>query len=269
MPNYVIFSDLDGTLLDHNTYSFDAAKQALELIEHREIPLILCTSKTRGEIEYYRGLLNNKHPFISENGGGIFIPEGYFPSDIHYDNQVDGYKVIEIGTPREELVACLKAVANETGIEIKGFSQMTSMDIAKLTNLEEDMAKLAKKRDYSEPFLINNENTATIVNEINLKGYKHTKGGRFHHILGGNNKGKAVEFLSGIYRSQMSDIKTVGIGDSLNDLAMLEVVDIPILVQKPNGSYDKEIKLPTLTYADGIGPAGWNDSLLKLFMNYG
>ena len=75
MPNFVIFSDLDGTLLDHNTYSFDAAKQALESIEDKEIPLILCTSKTRGEIEYYRELINNKHPFISENGGGIYIPD--------------------------------------------------------------------------------------------------------------------------------------------------------------------------------------------------
>lgn len=270
MPNFVIFSDLDGTLLDHHTYSFDAAKEALELIESKEIPLILCTSKTRGEIEYYRNLLNNEHPFISENGGGIFIPGDYFSREFNYDKQIDGYKVIEIGTPREDLVECLKSIEDDTGVEIKGFSQMTSSEITNLTGLNEDMAKLALERDYSEPFIIEDENgnSATIKQEINLKGYSHTRGGRFHHILGGNDKGKAVEILTNIYKSNMSDIKTLGIGDSLNDLPMLEAVDIPILVQKPDGSFEENISTSNLTYSTGAGPAGWNSSILKLFMNF-
>lgn len=270
MPNLVIFSDLDGTLLDHNTYSFIAATQALELIETNAIPLILCTSKTRGEIQHYRDLLNNKHPFISENGGGIFIPEDYFSIEFNYDREIDGYKVIEIGSPRGKLIACLQEISSETDITIKGFSQMTPDEIAELTGLENDMAKLAMERDYSEPFVISDDerNTATIDNKIRLKGYEHTRGGRFHHILGGNDKGKAVEILTNIFKSQLGNIKTVGIGDSLNDLPMLEVVDRPILVQKVDGSYDKGIKLANLTYADGIGPSGWNNSILKLFMNF-
>lgn len=268
MPNYVIFSDLDGTLLDHNTYSFNAAREALELVETKGIPLVLCTSKTRGEIEYYRNLLNNDHPFISENGGGIFILKDYFQIEFNYDRLVDGYKVIEIGTTREKLTACLKSIEDETGVKINGFSQMTSTEIAQLTGLEEDMAKLAMERDYSEPFIISDVNSATINNEIRLKGYEHTRGGRFHHILGGNDKGKAVGILTNIYKSNMSNIKTVGIGDSLNDLPMLKAVDIPILVQKPDGSYDKDINLPNLTFAEGIGPSGWNSSILKLFMNF-
>ena len=268
MPRIVIFSDLDGTLLDHSTYSFQDASEALKFIMTKDIPLVLCTSKARGEIQYYRNLLDNEHPFISENGGGIFIPSNYFSKDFNYDLEIDGYKVIELGTQRHILIDTLKSIADETGASIKGFSDMTTGEIAELTGLEDGMAKLAEARDYSEPFVIKDEdkNTATIEEKINLKGYRYTRGGRFHHILGGNDKGKAVEILAKIYKSEFGDIETVGVGDSLNDLPMLEAVDIPILVKKQNGEYDPEIRLSNLNYADGIGPAGWNSSILKLFM---
>jgi len=73
----VIFTDLDGTLLDHCTYSYKEAEKALESIRRKNIPLIVCSSKTREEIEIYRKKLLNNGPFISENGGAIFIPEQY------------------------------------------------------------------------------------------------------------------------------------------------------------------------------------------------
>jgi len=79
----IIFTDLDGILLDYSTYSFEQAKPALQLVAQSDIPLVICSSKTRKEIEYYRKKLDNNHPFISENGGGIFIPKGYFPSIFH------------------------------------------------------------------------------------------------------------------------------------------------------------------------------------------
>jgi len=78
MKKIIIFTDLDGTLLDNSSYSFEAALPALQLIKEKNIPLIICSSKTRKEIEHYRKKLYNLHPFISENGGGIFIPKGYF-----------------------------------------------------------------------------------------------------------------------------------------------------------------------------------------------
>src|SRR4030067_130990 len=94
----IIFTDLDGTLLHPRTYSYDEAKPALELIRKRHIPLVLCSSKTWAEIEAYRKRLDNRHPFIVENGGGIFIPEGYFPFPVDGEAR-NGYRVIHLGTP--------------------------------------------------------------------------------------------------------------------------------------------------------------------------
>jgi HAD superfamily hydrolase (TIGR01484 family) len=82
MKKLIIFTDLDGTLLDYSTYSFEPALPALQLLKERDIPFIICSSKTKKEIEYYRKKIGNNHPFISENGGGIFIPKGYFMFEV-------------------------------------------------------------------------------------------------------------------------------------------------------------------------------------------
>ncbi len=74
MSAYLIFTDLDGTLLDHDTYGYGDALPALELVKKRNVPLVLCTSKTREETSELRDELGLSHPFITENGGGIFIP---------------------------------------------------------------------------------------------------------------------------------------------------------------------------------------------------
>ena len=271
MPEkFVIYTDLDGTLLDHVTYSFHPALEALEQIREKKIPLIICTSKTRPEIEFYRKLLGNKEPFISENGGGIFIPDGYFSRDFEYDKEIKGYKVIELGTQEPVLYQVLKEISGETGIEIRSFRDMSAGEISEHTGLDEYTAELSRVRDYSEPYLVygDESDAATIARNINLKGYRHTKGGRFHHILGENDKGKAVNILSDMYSREIGEIKTVGLGDSLNDLPMLEAVDIPVLVQKQGGVYEREISLQKLIYADGIGPLGWNSEILKILMNY-
>jgi len=75
--NILVFTDLDGTLLDSDTYSYKSALPALKLIKNKKIPLIFCSSKTKSEIEMYRKRIGNDDPFISENGGGIFIPKDY------------------------------------------------------------------------------------------------------------------------------------------------------------------------------------------------
>lgn len=270
LKKFVIYTDLDGTLLDHVTYTFHPALDALEFVEKKNVPLIICTSKTRLEIEFYRKLLHNKEPFISENGGGIFIPEGYFKHEFKYDKEIKGYKIIELGTPESVLYRVLKDIEEKTGIEIRSFRDLSVSELQELTGLDEYTAELSRVRDYSEPYLAYGaENSAaTVARNIDLMGYRHTRGGRFHHILAENDKGKAVNILTDIYRREFGEVKTIGLGDSLNDVSMLEAVDIPILVEKPDGEYEGGIGLQNLIYADGIGPYGWNSEILKIFMKY-
>lgn len=270
MPKMVVFTDLDGTLLDPVTYSFDAASEALHALQTSDVPLVLASSKTRAEIEPIRFRLNHHHPFIVENGGGLFIPIGLFDFPLEEAVSRGPYQVIEVGTPYPKLRTVLKEVERRIGSPLRGFGDMSAEEIAEKTGLSKPDALLAKQREYDEPFVI--EGPATVVDEvrrqINARGLRCTKGGRFHHLLGESDKGRAcrrlIDYYHRRYNSQGEGLTTIAIGDSLNDLPMLAVADRPILVQRPGGSYDPDVQLANLIRAPGIGPAGWNQAVLDL-----
>lgn len=263
---FVIFSDLDGTLLDHRAYTFDAALPALQLVRRLEIPLVLCSSKTRLEIERYRGALENTDPFVVENGGAIFMPKGYFPFPHLYHKEVEGYEVVEYGFPYARLVRALQVVKRESGVKLVGFSDLSAKGVASLAHLTPEEAALAKQREYDEPFLIegNGQKVASVKRLLTRLGFRCVQGGRFYHLTGPNDKGRAVSTLAQLFRERDGEVCTIGIGDSRSDLPMLRAVEIPVLVQKEDGTYDPSVRLPRLVYAKGAGPTGWNRAIVAL-----
>jgi mannosyl-3-phosphoglycerate phosphatase len=268
-PQILIFSDLDGTLLDHFSCSFDAAHEALQKINSVKIPLIICSSKTRVEVERWRNNLNNQSPFITENGGGIFFPlNGKAPAG-EFVIEKDGYKIVALGMPYPELLVGFKKLKNLFGKKIKGFSEMKGSEISQLTGLSLTDAELARQREYTEPFIFDGDDEALrrLQKEVKILKLNLTRGDRFFHLLGKNDKGKAVRIVTGIYKKRFPQLRTIGIGDSYNDLPMLKMVDIPILVQKPGGIFDENIKdFPHLIRTPGIGPEGWNTALLGVLV---
>ncbi len=267
----IVFTDLDGTLLDHSTYSYDAAEKAIKSLRERSVPLVLCSSKSSDEIKVYRKKLSNNEPFISENGGAIYIPEEY-GLKCDFDKTEDGCFVIEIGSEYKNLLDVFEKVKKNTGISLKTIKEFTVDELIRLTGLSKEEACLAQKREYILPFVIDGEpaDLENVKREIQSLGFNYTEGVRFVYLMGENDKGKAVKILVEIFRKNFpeSRIITVGLGDSLNDLPMLEAVDKAILVQKKSGNYEKRIKVEGLVYADGIGPVGWNKAVLGLFSRY-
>ena len=274
MPKMVVFTDLDGSLLDPLTYSFDAASEALHALQTSDIPLVLASSKTRAEIEPIRFRLNHLHPFTVENGGGLYIPKGLFDFPVEETVLRGPYQVIEIGTPYARLRAALKEIEQRIGSPLRGFGDMPAEEVAERTGLNQQDALLAKQREYDEPFVIEGPGTVVedVTREADARGLRCTRGGRFYHLMGGSDKGRACRLLIDCYRRQFNgqrgQLVTIAIGDSLNDLPMLAVVDCPILVQKPDGSYDPEVQLSNLTRAQGIGPTGWNQAVLNLLRTF-
>lgn len=269
MTQIVIITDLDGTLLHPRTYSFGEASPAIELIGTMRIPLILCSSKTRAEIEVYRERLKNKDPFISENGGGIFIPEGYFEFPVE-GKLIKAYRVITLGKPYREVRKVFREIQKRTGIKASGFGDMDAFDVARLTGMELPDAELARDRDFDEPFIFEEgeKRVRNFLEAIEEAGLSWTQG-RFYHILGEHDKGRAVKILRGYYERAYGCVKTIGLGDSFNDLTFLQSVDYPVLVQKDDGSYDERIRLPDLIKAKGIGPEGWNGAIMKILAELG
>ncbi len=261
----ILFTDLDGTLLEYKTYSHTQAQEGLELVRSRQVPLIFCSAKTRAELVVIQEKLQIHHPFISENGGAIFIPKGYFQAPYLFQRSLEGFDVIEIGLPYPEIRRRLKEIQAETPLSFTGFGEMSPEEVARATGLALDDAERAKAREYDETVKLDSpqEQEKAFLEALERKGLQGVHGGIFHHAMGPNDKGKAVTLLSGLFRQQFGAIRTVGIGDSRNDEPMLAAVDLPLLVQKPGGAWDK-IHVSHLERSEGVGPAGWNCAVCRL-----
>jgi mannosyl-3-phosphoglycerate phosphatase len=228
----VVFSDLDGTLLDEN-YSFELAYPVISRLKALKVPIVLCSSKTRIEIEYFRTKMGIDDPFISENGAAIFIPSGYFKAENFWDKQTSQYDIVELGIAYSSIRKKFERIRKTCNIELIGFGDMTIEEIAKDTGLTVELAELAKHREYTEPFRHNKSNEAELFSAICSEGLHFTIGGKYLHLIGDHNKGKAVLFLKELFSKKFKQIRTVGVGNQFNDLEMLEAVDIQFYITKP------------------------------------
>ena len=266
-PSLLIFTDLDGTLLDSQTYDFRPALPAVNLIRSLNIPLILVSSKTRAEIEDLRKRLSLEAPFIPENGGGVFFPDTFsLPEDQDY-RQVNGYKLVLTGRPIDEVLS--KAVFLKREYDYKGFSEMSARAIAAQTGLSVREAALAAQREFDEPIVLKNPgHREMFCNKANDLGLECVEGGRFIHLFIGGNKGKAVQIVLAVYRRLWGPVFSMGLGNSPNDLPMLDVVDKAVLMPQKDGTYIRDLVHPEYIMADGFGPEAWNRMVLSLVADF-
>ena len=212
--DYLFFTDLDGTLLDHDDYSFQAAEPALERLRQLGIPLVLVSSKTRSEMELLRRRLRNADPFVVENGAAIFLPPG-LAAGFEAVQRRDDYEVIQLGVDYGQIRRFVEEEAG--GFGVRGFGDMSDAEVAAETGLSLEDAALARRREFTEPFLLDNPDALEGLREAAARrGLALTRGGRFHHLIGeGQDKGRAVRTVVEIVAAARQSVpRTVGLGDS-------------------------------------------------------
>jgi mannosyl-3-phosphoglycerate phosphatase len=227
----IVFADLDGSLLD-DKYEYNQIEPIIHKLLSLNVSIVFASSKTRNEVDFYRNKWRITDPFIIENGSAILIPENYFRILYEFTRRMNGYNIIELGTEYSNIRKKLEIVRKRTGARIVGFGDLTEEEIAKDSGLPISLAKLAKKREYSEPFKILDGKEKEVLDAISDEGLCFTRGGRYLHALGNCDKGKATSILIKLYLLQFKKIFSIGVGDSANDLAMLKIVDKPFFVNK-------------------------------------
>ncbi len=227
----IVFADLDGSLLN-DKYEYDQIEPIIHRLLELNVSIVFASSKTTCEIDFYRNKWQIPDPFVVENGSAILIPETYFGKNYEFTKRIQGFNIIELGIAYHIIREKLFKVRNRTGINIVGFGDMTAEEIAKDCGLPPHLARLAKQREYSEPFKISGGSEKKVLDAISEEGLCYTKGGRYLHALGNCDKGKATSILKRLYLQQFKAIFTIGVGDSDNDLAMLKIVDKSFFVDK-------------------------------------
>ena len=260
---WLVITDLDGSLLNHFDYGFDAALPAIGQLKKYAIPLILNTSKTYFETVEISKELEINFPFIVENGSCIYLPKKIFPElPSPYADTRDSYWVIKLGSSVQEINRYLQLIVSDQD-NFTLLSDCTASEVSKLTGLTITQSENAVKREFSQPMLWNgsDEQLADFTNRLDKQGLTLLQGGRFLHIQGKTNKGIAIKKLKTFYSNS---VKAVVIGDSANDKAMLEVADISIVIKAPGNQYLLENFTPNYLTEDSA-PKGWSEAIQYAF----
>lgn len=242
-PRAVLFTDLDGSFLDHATYRPGPAAAALRDLRAQGVMVVFCSAKTRAEQAHLQASLGFQAPFIVENGAAI--------AD-------DGLTLAVFGLPHETVAERLRAAADEAGVRVRGYHEMTTAEISELTGLTIEAAERARAREFSVTFLIEGAGggEGPLERPMGELGLRLVRGARFLSAQGDHDKGVAVRHLTGLLREGGGSPTIYGIGDYRNDLEMLAAVDVAMQVQQPDGSW-ADIPVDGIIRVDGIGPEGW------------
>src|SRR5919106_1789490 len=293
----VVFTDIDGTLVDINTAEYGKkTNELIRIMKEKNIPLILTSAKTRLEQNKIREDLGLSDPFIVENGGAIVIPKGYFPDyalrDIKYPlretqeirneaRDVNHELIVELSKPAHYIRTKLSDIRKKYSINFRGVADISIEKLSNLALISREQAKRMAQRNYGETILqIQSEDIARFIKYVQEDGMKVIHGGRFFDVTVGTDKGIAVGILKKLFKDKFhNNVTFFGIGDSTNDIPMLSLMDIPILVQRQDSSWvdDGEIKMKNavdssrissnkLIKVDGIGPNGWENAIHKIIL---
>lgn len=248
----IVVSDLDGTLLDHDSYSFEAARPALERLRQSGIPVVLNTSKTYAETSKWVAAMQLQAPFIVENGGAI-----------HHAN---GQLLKSHGQQRASLLQWLNAQAEKTAGQIRSFADMSHDEIAACTGLSLDQAHLAAQRKWSEPLQWRGDEAGlqTFMQHAQQAGYFLIKGGRFWSLQGEHDKAEAMQALPALLKLPWP-ARIVALGDGPNDARMLAAADLGVWIRSQAHQAAQELRQSDQLISTNTGPAGWNEIIMQLF----
>ncbi len=259
----IVYSDLDGTLLNHDSYSFDEAFEALSYLKTNAIPLVIVTSKTFSEVQPLQKKLNIECPFIVENGAGIFISShSPLAEHVHSDEEY-----IKVSQARSYLELRIFFKHLQQKYAIHGFGDMQIDEVMELTSLEKEDALNAMKRDFTEPFILKeNVDIQALVQEAHEEGLDILKGGRFYHLISkGQDKAKAMLYLTHLYQEYYHNPFTmIALGDSPNDFTMLRAADTGVLIPRYDGTF-ADMQASSILKASSPGSKGWNSAILEIF----
>jgi mannosyl-3-phosphoglycerate phosphatase family protein len=265
----LFFTDLDGTLLDEETYDVAPARPGLDALRAHRIALVLCSSKTRAEMAPLADELDLETPLIVENGGALVLSVGALPAFPPGARHEGGRVVVPLGRPRRELLAALPDVAASAGVAVRPFAAMSVQEIGAMTGLPPEAAARAAEREWDEPFVVETEagpeTDARLQAAARRHGMRVTRGGRFRHLTGTSDKGDAARMLLRLLPLGPGG-RTVGLGDAANDLPLLKAVDRPIVMPRRRGGIDPTLAaaLPRAERARAAGPGGWAAAVLDV-----
>ena len=267
-PRVVIFTP--SNLLGSANNVAPAVSEALFEIERRKIPLVLSTRGTRAQLEVLRRKIGHGHPFITEGGGGLFLPDGYFSLRLEGATRAARYLCVPFGRSSREAGTAADDIARQAGAEIVRYAEMSAREIARNAGVSEPEAQASREREFSERFFFAGNVDLAMQSFENIareQNWEIRRSEPFWELCSGNDEGKALRYLMRLYRQALrSRIRSVGIGASFDDLSLLAASDQAFILPAAAGRFDDQLlsKLPNSAKIALPGAAGWNQTVVDV-----
>jgi mannosyl-3-phosphoglycerate phosphatase len=269
-PVVLALCQLDHTLFNTQRFPIDSATaRALARCELENVYVVLCSTRTRGHLELTRLAWGVRGPFACEHGAAVFVPYRYFPLTVPRTRKVAGYEAVEFGKPYGEVVATLHRVAERLGTDVIGFHDMSIEDVAAACGLPLLEARLAKLREYTEPFrIVGVESGATnrLVKALRAAGLNCQTLGRYH-CVGTKHRDMGARFLCDLYRRSFGDVLVVACCDAAGGMPLWRYADIPLLLLPDANRAAAErlsATMPSLRVGQASSVGDWATTLLEI-----
>jgi predicted mannosyl-3-phosphoglycerate phosphatase (HAD superfamily) len=271
-PRQIIFTAVDDLFLNPTGEDWEAASDAFAKMGRQGIPLILCSSGTRVQIDPVRRTIQHGHPFMTESGSGLFIPDGYFNLRLEGATRTGRTFCVPFARPQAEAAAALPEIAKEAGASVVGFSQMSLREIAQNSGLSTQDAELYRQREFGELFFFAGETEKTTKRFLQVaqrNGWEALPGAPFWELRGPlkQNAANGVQYLMAIFRKALHGRqRSVGIGGSAADLYFLSITDVTVVLPPEAGDpVDGRLsRLPRAVRSERGGLSGWSEAILRL-----
>ena len=249
----IIFTDLDGTLLDKNTFEFNVISEYFRELLSNGIIIIPNSSKTEAELIDFNRTYNFKLCFISENG-----------SSIHGLNLINANlpKIISIGRPADQIIEIYNLnTPPALKQKVIFISNLNTNEQEKIFGLPLQKIKLSMERKHSVPIQFNGTEVEKneFIKIMSNVGLSVQTGGRIMNICDNTNKSKAMLKTIELIKKEINyKIISIGVGDNQNDIEMLKKSDYACLVK--NDNFDTSlINIDNLIKSSKPSPMGWAD----------
>jgi mannosyl-3-phosphoglycerate phosphatase len=254
----VFITDLDGTLLGHDDFSFTPIRDDFLNLLDRGVQIIFNSSKTSTEIRAFCDDLGVKLPFICENGAALFNAD-LLVGDMLLGDTAPSTMVL--GTTVEGLMAAwdeaIDPALRRHCILLDAMGPKAQQHVLGLAGQQ---LSRALDRDFSVLFSFygSHEAFADLCSQAAFEGLCVHSGGRVHCLSGQHDKSSFNKMIRQRCSAPASKAAIIGFGDSQNDIALLSQADVACVIPRPRQPVlqlaDPPPKVITVSQP---APSGW------------
>lgn len=199
-PN-VLYIAVDDLIPVHGK-SIPGLDEFTAALDHAGVPAVWLTSRSRLQFDDARRKHAHTHPFITESGCCVYMPEDYFHLRPEKTVRLGRFTCIPIAEKVPAAAQALEGLSEETQVPVVPLHSLSPRELAQNTGLPQREAELARQRDFDELFFFAGASDADIQRFV-FKAREQKLQLRQHGVIWslaiGANVGRGIRELAKLY----------------------------------------------------------------------